>query len=66
MLKHGYESFYKLIDKGFIEICGPQGFTNVIYQLAVAMSKKQSGYIYHSACLLLLGFFLLSCLILII
>jgi len=65
VLKHSYESFYKLIDKGFIEMWGPQGFSHIVYKLAVFLSKKQLSYIYHSASLLLLGFVSLIYIILI-
>ena len=65
ILKYAYDTFYKLIDKGFIEMWGPQGFSYIIYKLAVFLSKKQISYIYHSATLLLLGFLLLICIVLI-
>jgi len=63
-LKHSYESFYKLIDKGFIEICGPQGLSVLIYRIALIFSHKQSGYIYNLGCLLLLGLLLLISIVL--
>jgi hypothetical protein len=59
VLKHGYETFYKLIDKGFIEICGVQGLSNTVYKIALILSRKQSSYIYHSASLLVLSLLLL-------
>lgn len=59
VLKHGYETFYKLIDKGLIEICGIQGLSNSVYKIALILSRKQSGYIYHSASLLVLSLLLL-------
>jgi NADH:ubiquinone oxidoreductase subunit 5 (subunit L)/multisubunit Na+/H+ antiporter MnhA subunit len=64
LLKHGYETFYKLIDKGFIEICGVQGLSNITYKMSLILSRKQSGYIYHSASLLVLSFFFLLCILL--
>ena len=64
ILRHGYETFYKLIDKGLIEICGPQGLSTLSYKIALNLSKKQSGYIYHSACLLILSLFILVCILL--
>jgi NADH-ubiquinone oxidoreductase chain 5 len=64
ILKHGYETFYKLIDKGFIEICGVQGLSSVVYKVSLTLSRKQSGYIYHSASLLLLSFIYLFCVLL--
>jgi flagellar biosynthesis protein FlhB len=66
VLKHSYDTFYKLIDKGLIEICGVQGLGKVIYGISTFLSRKQSGYIYHSASLIILSFFLLICLLFII
>lgn len=60
LLFHSYETFYKLIDKGLIEICGPQGFNLIVYNLYNLNSKKQLGYIYHMACLLFLGLIILT------
>jgi hypothetical protein len=64
ILKHGYETFYKLIDKGFIEICGVQGLSIITYKISVLLSRKQAGYIYHSAALLSLSFIYLLCILL--
>jgi proton-translocating NADH-quinone oxidoreductase chain L len=64
ILKHGYETFYKLIDKGFIEICGVQGLSSIVYKLALILSRKQSGYIYNSASLLVLSTFFVLCILL--
>ena len=66
ILKHGYETFYKLIDKGFIEICSPQGLTILVYNISLSLSKKHSGYIYHSVSLLILSLFGLVCILIII
>ena len=66
ILKHAYETFYKLIDKGFIEICGVQGLSSFFYKLSLILSRNQSGYIYHSASLLLLSFIYLFCILLVI
>ena len=66
VLKHGYETFYKLIDKGLIEICGVQGLSSIAYKLSLILSRKQSGYIYHSASLLILSFIFLLCFLLVI
>jgi NADH-ubiquinone oxidoreductase chain 5 len=66
VLKHSYESFYKLIDKGVIEILGPQGFTWIINNIAILLSRKQSGYIYHSGNLLVISLGLLCYLVLIL
>ncbi len=55
ILRHGYETFYKLLDKGLIEICGPQGLSTLVYYIALNLSKKQTGYVYHIACLFILS-----------
>jgi hypothetical protein len=65
ILHHSYNSFYKLIDKGFIEILGSQGFSLIVWKLSTFVSRKQLGYIYHSGSLLVLSLFLLICLVLI-
>jgi hypothetical protein len=65
ILFHSYNTFYKLIDKGLIEIFGVQGFSSIIYKVSVFFSKKQLGYIYHLSFLLVLSLFFLFCLTLI-
>jgi len=65
ILYHSYNSFYKLIDKGFIEMLGSQGLSLIIWKLSNFLSRKQLGYIYHLSSLLLLSLFLFVCLILI-
>jgi hypothetical protein len=64
LLKHFYETFYKLLDKGFFEICFPQGLSRVIYVASSNVLKKQTGQLYHSGCILLIGLFILSFIIL--
>jgi hypothetical protein len=59
LLFHSYETFYKLLDKGVIEICGPQGLNLIIYNLYILNSRKQLGYIYHMSCLFFLGLIIL-------
>jgi NADH-ubiquinone oxidoreductase chain 5 len=61
ILRHCYETFYKLFDKGVIEICGPSGLSFTLYQIASGLSKKQSGYVYQSTCLLVLSLLFLFC-----
>jgi NADH-quinone oxidoreductase subunit L len=60
ILKYSYEYFYKLLDKGFIEICHPQGFTFIVYNISNIINKKQSGYIYHLSFMLIIGVFVTS------
>jgi NADH-ubiquinone oxidoreductase chain 5 len=54
-LNIGYNTTFKTLDKGFIELFGPQGLTDSIYILAKNTSKAHSGHIYNYACLMLLG-----------
>jgi NADH-ubiquinone oxidoreductase chain 5 len=64
ILRHGYETFYKLLDKGLIEICGPQGLSILVYRISLNLSKTQTGYVYHIACLFILSFVFLLCILL--
>jgi NADH-ubiquinone oxidoreductase chain 5 len=64
ILRHGYETFYKLLDKGLIEICGPQGLSTLVYRISLNLSKKQTGYVYHIACLFILSVVFLLCILL--
>lgn len=58
ILKYSYKYFYKLLDKGFIEIMAPQNFSFLFYKIALIFSRKQLGFIYHLNFLLILGIFL--------
>lgn len=60
ILNYSYQCFYKLLDKGFIEILGPHGLSKVCYDLSVRVSSSQIGIIYHLACFLFLGLIFLS------
>ena len=66
ILKYSYECFYKLLDKGFIEILGPQGLSIVCYEISLICGRKQLGYLYHLNLLVLLGLFLLIFIILVL
>jgi NADH-ubiquinone oxidoreductase chain 5 len=63
ILNYSYECFYKLLDKGFIEILGSQGLSKACYRISLYITSSQLGVIYHLACLLFLGLILLSSLI---
>lgn len=65
VLKYSYEYFYKLLDKGFIEICSSYGLSKIIYKISFLYSKQQLGFIYHLNFLVLLGVFVLLFLLLI-
>jgi len=50
--KAGLLLFYKLVDKGFLEVYGPLGLFNSIAGLSIVFSKRQSGYVYNYMSLL--------------
>ena len=61
LFKFSFNTSYKLIDRGIIEIFGPMGLTNLISKRSLTLSKFQSGFLYHYTfiilivCTLLLG-----------
>jgi hypothetical protein len=55
ILKYSYECFYKLLDKGFIEILGSQGVSKACYKISLDVNSSQLGLIYHLTCFLFLG-----------
>jgi NADH-ubiquinone oxidoreductase chain 5 len=60
ILKYSYEYFYKLLDKGFIEILGSQGVSTACHKISVHAVSSQLGIIYHLSCFLFLGLVLLN------
>jgi len=61
LFKFSYNTSYKLIDRGIIEILGPMGLTNLISKNAWSLSKLQSGFIYHYTFLILILCTVLLC-----
>ena len=55
VMKMGYHISYKLIDRGVIENLGPFGISNFFYSNYMKLNFIQTGLIYHSALLILLG-----------
>ena len=55
VLKSGYHISYKLIDRGVIENLGPFGISNLFYSNYMKLNLMQSGLIYHTALVILLG-----------
>lgn len=55
LLKASYNIFFKVIDKGIIEILGPTGITNTFYKLAFVIKKDHSGYLYSYFSLILIS-----------
>jgi len=66
ILNSSYKYFYRLIDKGFIEILGYQGLNNLCYKVSNQVSLSQLGIIYYLSCFLFLGLILLFIIIIII
>jgi hypothetical protein len=46
-MKFGYTICFLLIDKGLIEIVGPQGFSFKAFNFSNRLTFFQSGFIYH-------------------
>jgi len=63
VLKIGYHKTYKLIDRGVIENLGPFGFSKLFYASPMKLNFLQTGLIYHSAFMMLVGIILLFILI---
>ena len=59
MLYHGYETCYKVIDKGLIEIYCSHKLTVALSFVSIKMSKNQSGFFYNIICIYILCIFLL-------
>ena len=59
VLKIGYYKTYKLIDRGVIENLGPFGFSKLFYSNSMKLNFLQTGLIYHSAFMMLIGIILL-------
>ena len=47
LFRFSYNTSYKLIDRGIIEILGPMGLSSLISKKAKIIYKLQSGSIYH-------------------
>ena len=60
----GYNSTYKIVDRGIIEIFGPKGLSNLVKKKMSLLSMFQTGYIYHYSFLMCIGvlFFCSMCL----
>jgi len=55
VLSIGYDTTYKIIDRGLFEFFGPYGISKNIYKAALNIQKFQSGHIFHYAFLMLIG-----------
>jgi NADH-ubiquinone oxidoreductase chain 5 len=59
VLKIAYNIFFKMIDKGFLELLGPTGISFFIYKLTLEFRKVQTGYIYQYSLVLVFWFILI-------
>ena len=50
-----YDISYKMVDKKVIELLGPQGISNILYNQAFNLQKVQSGFLFHYTLILLVG-----------
>lgn len=56
LLKHSYETYYKLLDKGFLEIFFFNGISMSLLRLSYKILLQQNGFLYSLFCLNLLCF----------
>ena len=66
ILNYSYQCFYKLIDKGFIEILNVEGLSGLCYKISILLSRMQLGIIYHLNYFLFLGLYFLILIIFIL
>lgn len=59
--KFGYNTSYKIIDRGIIEMFGPMGLSSAISQKAFYISSMKTNYLYHITFFMLLGSTFLIC-----
>ena len=55
ILKLGYNTTYKLVDKGIIEIFGPKGFAFLTLTFSKQVSDLQSGLVHQYAFIMFIG-----------
>lgn len=58
LLKFGASTTFKLIDKGFLEVFGPNGIKNFVYILSKNLFKFNSGKIYNTVTFMALNIIL--------
>jgi NADH-ubiquinone oxidoreductase chain 5 len=58
-LYFGYDTTYKIIDKGVVEFCGPTGLSFLVKATSLQISLLQSGFIHQYAFFMFVGVVLL-------
>eukprot|EP00890_Picochlorum_soloecismus_P003885 jgi/Picsp_1/4498/NSC_06719-R1_nadh dehydrogenase subunit 5 len=54
-MQWGYWTSFRALDRGVLEMCGPEGMSRMSVSLAQRLRTLQSGYMYHYALVMLLG-----------
>jgi hypothetical protein len=60
ILKYSYDCFYKLLDKGLIEILLSQSLSKTCYKISVYLIYSQLGVLHNLSCFLFLGLIFLN------
>jgi NADH-ubiquinone oxidoreductase chain 5 len=55
VLSMGYQTTYKLIDRGLFEFMGPLGITRAVWQNGRLFTGMQTGFVYHYTFVMLAG-----------
>jgi NADH-ubiquinone oxidoreductase chain 5 len=55
VLSIGYQTTYKLIDRGLFEFMGPLGITRTVWQNGRLFTGVQTGFVYHYTFVMLAG-----------
>jgi NADH-ubiquinone oxidoreductase chain 5 len=58
LLRFGYHTTYKVIDKGIIELFGPVGLSTLVKKTSKSMGGLQSGLLNHYAFVMFIGLFI--------
>jgi NADH-ubiquinone oxidoreductase chain 5 len=56
LAKFGYMTTYKSIDRGFIEMLGPYGLSNIVFEKAFILKNLQNGIVYQYTLTILFSF----------
>jgi len=59
LLKFSYFITYKLIDRGFIELLGPHGLSNIVYENSLILKRIQSGITYQYLLIMIISILIL-------
>jgi len=57
-INQGFKISYEFFDKGFLELFGPMGATNIIYKCGKIMSSFHNGFINNLMQIFFIGFFI--------